>query len=154
MIPATPRHIATVPVPLQQRIARLVASLPEAEGFALAGQACSPSTATSTGKHEIWTTSRRRRGRRKVQRLGSALERALADEVIQSQRLWDLPTFIRLVAGREPDRCEVDVAIDYRALRTEPTMLGPTLAPKGLAANKVLAIFDRAKPRDSPTSTR
>jgi len=50
--------------------------------------------------------------------------------------------------GREPDRCEVDVAIDYRALQPETTALGPTLAPKELAANKVLAILDRAEPRD------
>ncbi len=49
--------------------------------------------------------------------------------------------FIRLV-GDERDRCEVDLAIGYRA-QVETTALGPTLVREELAANKVLAIFAR-----------
>ena len=134
--------------PLQERIARLVASLPEAEGFALAGAGALVVHGyidRQTRDLDYFTTPARQA---QVQRLGAALERALAEEGIRSHRLRDLPTFVRLVVGREPDRCEVDVAIDYRALQPETTALGTTLAPKELAANKVLAIFDRAEPRD------
>jgi hypothetical protein len=133
---------------LQQRIARLVASLPEAEGFALAGAGALVLHGyidRQTRDLDYFTTPARQA---QVQRLGAALEHALAEEGVPSQRLRDLPTFVRLVVGREPDRCEVDVAIDYRALETEMTELGPTVAREELAANKVLAIFDRAEPRD------
>lgn len=34
-----------------------------------------------------------------------AARRALAEEGLSSRRLRDLPTFIRLVVGREPERC-------------------------------------------------
>ena len=37
---------------------------------------------------------------------------------------------------------------DYRALPAEPSPYGPTLAVEELAANKVLALFDRAEARD------
>ena len=46
------------------------------------------------------------------------------------------------------DRCEIDLAVDYRVLPTEPSRYGPTLAIEELAANKVLALFDRAEARD------
>jgi len=134
--------------PLQQRIARLVASLPEAEGFALAGAGALVVHGyidRQTRDLDYFTTPRRQA---QVQQLGAALERALTKVGVSSQRLRDLPTFVQLVVGREPDRCEVDVAIDCRALQPETTALGPTLAPKELAANKVPAIFDRAEPRD------
>jgi Nucleotidyl transferase AbiEii toxin, Type IV TA system len=148
MVPTASWRVAAVLTPLQQRIARLVASLPEAEGFALAGAGALVVHGyidRQTRDLDYFTTPARQT---QVQRLGAALERALTAEGVPSQRLRDLPTFVRLVVGREPDRCEVDVAIDYRALPTETTALGPTLARKELAANKVLAIFDRAEPRD------
>lgn len=134
--------------PLQQRIARIVSDLPEAEDFALAGAGALVVHGyidRPTRDLDYFTTPA---GQARVQQLGAALERALAQEGVPSQRLRDLPTFVRLVVGHEPDRCEVDLAIDYRALQVEMTVLGPTLAPKELAANKVLAIFDRAEPRD------
>lgn len=46
------------------------------------------------------------------------------------------------------DACELDLAIDYRALPPIDTRYGPALDVRELGANKVLAIFDRAEPRD------
>jgi hypothetical protein len=95
--------------PLQQRIARLVASLPEAEGFALAGAGALVVHGyidRQTRDLDYFTTPTRQA---QVQRLGSARTRA-REEGVPSQRLRDLPTFVRLVVGREPDRCEVDVS--------------------------------------------
>lgn len=60
----------------------------------------------------------------------------------------DVPTFVRLEVQGGQDRCEVDLAVDYRALPPERSDLGPTLAAVELAANKVLAVFDRAEARD------
>ena len=83
-----------------------------------------------------------------MQQLGATREAARADAGLESRRLRDLPTFVPLLVGRELDRCEVDLAIDFRALDVEAAPLDPTLAPKELEANKVLAVFDRAEPRD------
>ncbi len=47
----------------------------------------------------------------------------------------DLPTFVRLEVGDGDERCEIDLAIDHRALPSEPSDYGPTLAVEELAAN-------------------
>jgi len=87
-------------------------------------------------------------GEEAITSLRDALEEALAREGLTSSRQRDLPTFVRLEVGDGQDRCQVDMAIDYRALPTEASRFGPTLAPKELAAGKVLALFDRAEARD------
>jgi hypothetical protein len=65
-----------------------------------------------------------------------------------TSRQRDLSTFVRIEVSDGDDRCEIDLAIDYRALPAEPSDYGPTLAVRELAANKVLALFDRAEARD------
>jgi hypothetical protein len=55
---------------------------------------------------------------------------------------------VRVEVSDGDDRCEIDLAIDYRALPTGSSSYGPTLAEEELAANKVLALFDRAEARD------
>jgi len=78
--------------PLQQRIALLVASLPEAEGFALAGAGALVVHGyidRQTRDLDYFTTPARQA---QVQRLGAALERALAENAIESQRVRDLPS--------------------------------------------------------------
>lgn len=148
MVPAAPWCVAAVLTPVQQQVATIVSRLPEADGFALAGAGAlvlHGYIERETRDLDYFTTPAHPA---RVQQLGAALEVALADEGLESRRLRDLPTFVRLLVGREADRCEVDLAIDYRALDVEATPLGPTLAPKELGANKVLAIFDRAEARD------
>jgi hypothetical protein len=77
-----------------------------------------------------------------------AVERALSRAGLTTTRRRDLPTFVRLEVSDGVDTCQIDLAIDYRALPTESSRLGPTLATKELGAGKVLAIFDRAEARD------
>lgn len=80
--------------------------------------------------------------------LRDALERAFDSEELAHTRRRDLPTFVRMEVGDGDERCEIDLAIDYRALPAEPSGYGPTLAVEELAANKVRALFDRAEARD------
>ena len=134
--------------PLQQRIAEIVSGLPEARGFALAGaggllvrglidrQTRDLDYFTVPGEEEA------------LRALRDALERALDRAALVHSRQRDLSTFVRVEVSDGDDRCEIDLAIDYRALPLEPSDYGPTLAVRELAANKVLALFDRAEARD------
>jgi len=134
--------------PLQQRIAEIVSGLPEARGFALAGaggllvrglidrQTRDLDYFTVPGEEEA------------LRALRDALERALDRAALVHSRQRDLSTFVRVEVSDGDDRCEIDLAIDYRALPAEPSDYGPTLAVRELAANKVLALFDRAEARD------
>jgi len=60
--------------------------------------------------------------------LRDALERAFEGAGLTYTRRRDLPTFVRLEVGDGDERCEIDLAIDYRALPAEPSRYGPTLA--------------------------
>ena len=134
--------------PLQKRIAKIVGGLSEARGFALAGaggllvrglihrQTRDLDYFTVPGEEEA------------LSGLRDALERALDRAALDHSRQRDLSTFVRIEVSDGDDRCEVDLAIDYRALPVEPSDYGPTLAVRELAANKVLALFDRAEARD------
>lgn len=77
-----------------------------------------------------------------------AVEESLSGAGLTTTRRRDLPTFVRLEVSDGVDTCQIDLAVDYRALPTESSRLGPTLATKELGAGKVLAIFDRAEARD------
>lgn len=134
--------------PLQERIAEIVSGLPEARGFALAGaggllvrglidrQTRDLDYFTVPGEEEALSALR------------DALERAFDRAPLDHSRQRDLSTFVRIEVSDGDDRCEIDLAIDYRALPAEPSDYGPTLAVRELAANKVLALFDRAEARD------
>lgn len=134
--------------PLQERLAGIIRSLPEADGFALAGAGglivhgliervtrdldyfAGPGEAASVGA------------------LRDALESALDEAGLGHRRVRDLEGFVRIEITDGNDHCEVDLAVDSRVLPLEQSALGPTLAVRELAANKVLALFDRAEPRD------
>lgn len=145
---ASPRRLAALLTPLQERIAEIVNGLPEARGFALAGaggllvrglidrQTRDLDYFTVPGEEEA------------LRALRDALERALDRAELDHARRRDLSTFVRIEVSDGDDRCEIDLAIDYRALPAEPSDYGPTLAVRELAANKVLALFDRAEARD------
>ena len=134
--------------PLQERIAEIVSGLPDARGFALAGaggllvrglidrQTRDLDYFTVPGEEEALSALR------------DALERALDRAALDHRRRRDLSTFVRIEVSDGDDWCEIDLAIDYRALPAEPSDYGPTLAVRELAANKVLALFDRAEARD------
>ena len=133
---------------LQQRLAAIVSELPEARRFALAGAGgllVHGLIDRATRDLDYFTIPGEEEALRAMR---DALERALDRAGLDHKRQRDLATFVRVEVSDANDRCEIDLAIDYRALPTEPSSYGPTLAVKELAANKVLALFDRAEARD------
>ena len=59
--------------------------------------------------------------------LRNALERALFRPALDHTRQRVLSTFVRIEVSDGDDHCEIDLAIDYRALPAEPSDYGPTL---------------------------
>lgn len=145
---ASPRCLPLLLTPLQERLAGIVRELPEAGGFALAGAGglvVRGLIERPTLDLDYFTVPGEEDA---VRALADALERTLDHVGLDHSRKRDLPTFLRVEVSDGDDRCEIDLAIDYRALPTEPSRYGPTLAVRELAANKVLALFDRAEARD------
>lgn len=134
--------------PLQERIAEIVNELPEARGFALAGGGgllAQGLMERSTRDLDYFTVPGEEES---LSTLRDAREEAFDRAGLHHSRQRDLSTFVRIEVSDGDDRCEIDLAIDYRALPVESSSYGPTLAVEELAANKVLALFDRAEARD------
>jgi len=132
--------------PLQQRVASIVAQLPEAEGFALAGGGALIARGDIdrfTRDLDYFATEPGR-----VLELLPALKDALIAEGLSITVERAADGFARLVVSDGGATTEVDLASDYRLLPVERTEFGATLAAEELAIDKVLAIFDRAEPRD------
>lgn len=133
---------------LQERVAPLVAGLPESDGFVLAGGA-------AMAAHGVLRRTTRDLDyfggpdqAAAVGRLAAAVERALTAQRMTVTRVREWNTFVRLHVADAGEDCEVDIGIDYRALGVVATRYGPTLELPELGANKVLAIFARTEPRD------
>lgn len=134
--------------PLQERIAQIIESLPEASGFAMAGAGALTVQGVierPTQDLDYFTVPGEDTA---IVSMRDAVEEALDGVGLTTTRRRDLPTFVRLEVSDGVDTCQIDLAVDYRALPTESSRLGPTLATKELGAGKVLAIFDRAEARD------
>jgi hypothetical protein len=132
--------------PLQREVARIVASLPESEGFALAGGGALIARGIvdrRTRDLDFFATTPD-----DVDRLLPVLERALTDAGFEVERRQVAPGFARLIVGGGSDRTEVDLGSDARLLPAEPTPDGMLVASEELAADKVLALFGRAEARD------
>lgn len=134
--------------PLQERLAALIAALPESAGFVLAGGA-------AMAAHGVLDRTTRDldyfagpKDAAAVHRLADAFERSAGRHRLAVQRERQGPSFIRLRVSDERGECEVDLAIDYRALEPVQTRYGPAFDLRELGANKVLAVFARAEPRD------
>ena len=131
---------------LQERIARIVASLPESDGFALAGGAALVVAGVvdrSTRDLDFFGPSGD-----DVQRLAAAVEQALTDAGVQIRRERATHTFVRFSIADGDDSTELDLAADARIRPAELGPLGPMLSVEELAADKLLALFDRAQARD------
>lgn len=133
---------------LQERVAALVAGLAESERFVLAGGA-------AMAAHGVLDRTTRDLDyfagpddAAAVARLAEAFERAATEQGLAVQRERSGPAFMRLSVSDGHEQSEVDLAIDYRALAPVETRYGPALDLRELGANKVLAIFSRAEPRD------
>lgn len=133
---------------LQERVASLVTGLPEAEGFVLAGGAAMAAHGVldrTTRDLDYFGVPEQAAA---VHRLAAAVEQAAAASGLDVRRDRQWEAFVRLRLADANDECEVDIGIDYRALGIVSTRYGPTLELRELGANKVLAIFARAEPRD------
>lgn len=132
--------------PLQQRIATIVAALPEAEDFALAGGAALivhgaiDRTTRDLDFFGLEPTA--------VDRLAPAVERALQAVGLSVDRMLDNPGFVRFVVAGDDDRTEIDLGSDARLFPAEQGPGFQLLTTEELAVDKVLAVFGRAEARD------
>jgi hypothetical protein len=131
----------------QVQVARLFFSLPEAQGFLLAGGAALVAqhlTSRPTQDLDFFT----RVGATSVPAARDALEATAHDRGWTIERVRDEATFCRLVIHGE-EALLVDLALDSPPEHpATASLIGPTFAPEELAGRKVVALFDRAEARD------
>jgi len=131
---------------LQQRVALVLADLPEAQGFALAGGgALIVRGAVDRETHDLDFFVGDADA---VDRLLPVFEAALHDEGLAVERRQVGHGFARVSIRDSGDHTEVDLCVDYRLLPAESSPIGPVLALEELAVNKLLALFSRAEARD------
>jgi hypothetical protein len=145
---ASPRYVSVLLTPLQELVAQVIERLPEASGFAMAGAGALTVHGLIDRPTQDLDYFTAPGDDTAIVLMRDAVEEALNRAGLTTTRRRDLPTFVRLEVSDGADTCQIDLAIDYRALPTESSRLGPTLATKELGAGKVLAIFDRAEARD------
>jgi hypothetical protein len=146
MAGAAPWHRLEVLSPLQQRIARIVTSLPEADGFALAGGAAL--VLANVVERETRDLDFFGATADDVDRLLPAVRSALTADGLDVRVDRAHHGFVRLTVVGGEESMELDLAADARIRPAEPGPLGPTLSLEELAADKLLALFDRAQARD------
>lgn len=133
--------------PLQERVARIIAALPEADGFALAGGAAlviAEVVDRETRDLDFFGATSDR-----VDQLMPALEAALrSDGLVIAVKRANRGFAHLTVADDEGGVTEVDLGVDARIRPSESGPLGPMLALEELAADKMLALFGRAQARD------
>lgn len=133
---------------LQRAVLELFFTLPESEGFMLAGGAALVATGLSTRPTldlDLFGAD----PTVGVAPAANALEASCIARGWSVERIRDSATFRRLVIRRNHEGLLVDLAIDSPPLGTPTvTTLGPTYPVEELAARKVLALFDRAEARD------
>ena len=136
----------------QRDLARLLFSLPEAAGYALAGGAALVALQVvdrATRDLDAFIGARSGADPGSVETLASALTETLAAAGYTVEVVRRHPTFCRIVASRSGLTVEIDLAVDSPPLRPLEFLDGvPVLAPLDLAARKILAILDRAESRD------
>ncbi len=131
---------------LQRGVARTVAELPEARGFALAGGAAlvvHGLTDRATNDLDYFTTAPG-----DIPALHGALHAALVQAGLGVSVLRSTETFVRLTVSDGGNETLIDLAWDARLRPAVITDLGVVLDKEELAADKVLALFGRGEPRD------
>jgi len=133
--------------PFQLTVAELFFSLPESDGFLLAGGAALAAqhlTTRPTQDLDLFT----RTGRGTVSAARDAFENAAVVRGWSIRRIRDSDTFCRLVVTGDDDLL-VDLALDSPPnLPPAASVAGPTFGLEELAGRKLLALFDRAEARD------
>lgn len=132
--------------PLQEQVAAIIAGLPEADGFALAGGAA----LIARGEIERRTRDLDFFGLTgdAVDRLLPAAEESLREAGLSVERVQVNAGFARLIIASADDHTELDLAADARLFPAEPGDPAPTLRGEELAVDKLLALFGRAEARD------
>lgn len=135
---------------LQERIARTALALPEARTLALAGGGAMIAhgfVTRATKDIDLFTEI----DEEEAVRVAVALRRALDAENLIT-RDGNGPPFEHRFVAVEPDsgrECTVEVFADGGRLRGTVVLdVGPVLHPDDLAADKTLALWARARPRD------
>jgi hypothetical protein len=131
----------------QIAVAELFFSLPESDGFLLAGGAALAAqqlTARPTRDLDLFTRS----GRSSVPAARDAFVRVARDRGWSVRVVRDSETFCRLLIRAAEDLL-IDLALDSPPTQQPATSpAGPTFALEELAARKLIALFDRAEARD------
>jgi len=133
----------------QRRIARSVLAVAGPDGFHLAGGAAlvaSNMTDRPTRHVNVFTAEDV-----DVSAVADRVAAALREEgfeVEEARRLTGRATLVVTAVGPRRSTFLVDFARDDIKWPGETTSLGPTLSPRELAANKVLALYDRVQTRD------
>jgi hypothetical protein len=130
----------------QAEVARVFFSLPEAGSFLLAGGLALAAHGLTDRPTEDLDAFTSRAG--DVSAAVEAFKRAATARHWRVDTVRESETFVRLCVIGQVELI-VDLALDSPP-NLPPTMsiLGPTFAPEELAARKLLALFDRAMPRD------
>lgn len=131
---------------LQERAVLLFFSLPESEGFAVAGGSAlvlAGLVNRSTKDLDLFSS-----GSEVVRPAAHALAARARAAGLECSILRDFETFVRMELSDGDDSTLIDLAADFRLFDVRPSRLGPLLAPEELAADKTLALFGRAAPRD------
>ena len=136
----------------QRDLARLLFSLPEAAGYALAGGAALVALQVvdrATRDLDAFIGARPGADPGSVEPLAHAPTETLDKAGYTVEVARRHPTFCRMVASLSGLTVEIDLAVDSPPLHPLSFVDGlPVLAPLDLAARKILAILDRAEARD------
>ncbi len=130
----------------QRRVAEVFLALPEAQGFALAGGAAlilREVVQRETNDLDFFTPDPA-----VISAAAAALEQAAAKSGWDVDRIRSHPTFARLVVSTPDGEVVVEMAHDFRLQPTSDLDIGPVLSVEELGADKLLALFGRAEPRD------
>lgn len=138
--------------PSQNEIAHLLFALPEANGYALAGGGALLASGTidrPTRDIDAFIEAQPGQPPGDVTPLAQALTTKLETHGWTIEPVRAHQTFTRLVATRDNNAVEIDLAVDSPRLFPTTTHAGiPMLDLRDLAARKILAILDRAEGRD------
>jgi hypothetical protein len=136
--------------PLQERIARTALALPQARTLALAGGGAMivhGFVDRPTKDIDLFTEVDDHEARQVV----TALRRALEEQGLVTHDTEGLPLDHRFIAVDPTTgvECTIEVFADGGRLHNRVTLdIGPVLHPDDLAADKMLALWGRARPRD------
>jgi len=130
----------------QTELGRAFFSLPESDGFYLAGGAAliaQNAVQRTTKDLDAFSATAN------IQEAAAALELEAARRGWHTERYRDEDTFVRIIISKGTEEVMVELCRDSEPLRPlHSTFIGPVLDLEDSAGNKMLALFGRAAPRD------